>query len=148
MRSVRAAIIATLVLTVGAALAGLITTKTVATFQTTGQLSLSERVLLAASNWYVRLLPMLTLAVVGGAALFAGRTAPSTTALRQERNAWAAFALVSLASSFGALAVLQFGGGPWWGLGFSVTSASFVVACCGIILVLVRIHRHQRYEVA
>ena len=146
MRSVRAAAIAALVLALGAAIAAVIAKQMVDTFHTSGQLDLTERILLASSNWYVRFLPFLTLAVVGAAAVVTGiRGEPATIgALRRERYAWAAFALVSLATEYCVIAALQHGLGVWWSLAVSVAGASFVVAFAGVIIATARIHRHGR----
>ena len=146
MQAIRAALVAVLTLVVASVAASMATRHGVHVVSVGGDLTLVERLALAASNWYVRLLPVVTLATVGGAAILAGvRGAPASNAsVRGERVAWMILAAVAVASGYTLLFALNRGLSVWWSLGVTLLAGLFVVSCLGVLVATIRLHRFRR----
>jgi hypothetical protein len=149
MRSVKAAVAATLLVVALAVVAALLTRHGMQAMAARGELQYWERVGLALANWYVRVLPFASLVLVGGAALVFGIRGAQhiPMGLRQERRAWLMFALVAFLTDFLLSATfLQGRVGPWWSVVASAAGSASVVACLGMAVTTIRIHWRARSQ--
>jgi hypothetical protein len=146
LKAVGAALIAAFILVLGCVAAVFAAQHAVAAVARGEQLAYLELLALWASNWYVRAAPAVNLAVLGAAAILAGRQGrlASLETARHERRGWIIAGAVAVASDYALLVALNGGLSPWWSVGGSIPAALFVVSCFGALVATIRIRRLRR----
>ena len=109
------------------------------------ELSLPWRLTLAATNWYVRLLPFIAIGGVGFAALVGGLTSRGTSLVEERRllGAWLVLSVTDFVLPF-----VPYAKGRWWSEGLLLIVAVGIVAPVAAVVVAAHLQSRIRGRLA